>query len=354
MPPAAATPREKSAPLPRVTVFATGGTIASVPGAGPAAVPTLTAEDLVAAVPKLSEVAAVTALRFRQVPSSDLVLTDIVALAHAIERTVADGAHGVVITQGTDTLEETSFALDLLWQGDAPVVMTGAMRNPALPGADGPANLLAATLLAASPAASGIGVLVVFNDEVHLPLFVRKTHASNPATFRSAPAGPIGWIAEDRPRIALRPVARHHIHLSSVPEAAPPVALLKVVLGDDARLLPALASLGYRGLVVEATGGGHVPRRMAEALGDLTRHMPVVLTSRTGAGEVLRATYGFPGSETDLLARGLIPGGLLSGPKARLLLALLLMADAPPAAIARAFATIGSPSAEPAFRWPGP
>ncbi len=139
-----------------------------------------------------------------------------------------------------------------------------------------------------------------------------------------------------------------------MPEAIPPVALLKVALGDDGRLLPAITSVGYRGLIVEATGGGHVPGAMVEPLADLARQIPVVLTSRTGAGEVLRGTYGFPGSETDLLGRGLIHAGMLDGPKARILLALLLGSDAPRETIEAAFATIGVPGTRPAFRWPAP
>lgn len=340
--------------LPRITVYSTGGTIASIRKGDNAAAPTLTAEELVAAVPQLSGIAEVTAVPFRQVASSELTLADTIALAREIERAVADGANGVVVTQGTDTLEETSFALDLLWGGEAPVVLTGAMRNPALPSADGPANLVGAALLATSQVARGLGGLVVFNDEVHLPLFVRKTHTANPATFRSPLAGPIGWIVENRPRIALRPAVRHLIRPPAMPQAIPPVALLKVALGDDGRLLPAIATVGYRGLIVEATGGGHVPRAMVEPLADLARGIPVVLTSRTGAGEVLRATYGFPGSETDLLGRGLIHAGMLDGPKARLLLALLLGSDAPRETIEAAFAAIGVPGTRPAFRWPAP
>jgi len=335
-------------------MVSTGGTIASLRGADGGASPTLTAEAMVAAVPQLADVADVSCVQFRQVASSDLALEDIIALALEIERAVAEGADGMVVTQGTDTLEESSFALDLLWDGIAPIVLTGAMRNPALPGADGPANLVAATLLAASPVARGLGAVVVFNDEVHLPLFVRKTHTSNPATFRSPLAGPIGWIVEDRARIALRPVVRHHIQLSAMSPKIAPVALLKVALGDDGRLVPAIASLGYRGLVLEATGGGHVPRAMVDVLADLAWQMPVVLASRTGAGEGLRNTYGFVGSETDLLGRGLISAGVLDGPKARVLLMLLLSAEATPEAIAAAFASIGAPGAMSAFRWPPP
>ncbi len=334
----------------RVAVFSTGGTIASKRSADGAASPNLTSDELVAAVPQLVDVANIEAVSFRQVASSELTVSDIIGLAEGIARAVADGATGTVVTQGTNTIEETSFVLDLLWDREEPIVVTGAMRHPGLPGADGPANLLASVVVAASPLARDLGCVVVFNDEVHLPLFVRKTHTSNPATFRSPLTGPIGWVTERRVRIALRPVVRHHIAIGGVPAVVPSVGLLKVTLGDDGRVLAAFGSLGYQGLILEATGGGHVPRVMVEPLAALAKQMPVVLASRTGAGEVLRSTYGFPGSETDLLKRGLIHGGILDGPKARLLLTLLLLAGAESETVLEAFAAIGVPGSRPAFR----
>ncbi len=337
---------------PKIAIFSTGGTIASVRGDQAAASPKLTAEQLVSSVPQLAQVADIETVRFRQVASSDLTVADIIALAEAIGHAVDGGVSGAVVTQGTNTLEETSFILDLLWDREEPVVLTGAMRNPDLAGADGPANLLASAAVAASPVARGFGALVVFNDEIHLPLFVRKTHTTSPATFRSPQAGPIGWIMENRVRLALRPVVRHHISLPRAPEDVPSVALIKVTLGDDGRLLSAIGSLGYRGLIVEATGGGHVPKAYVDPLTALAARIPVVLASRSGAGEILRSTYGFPGSETDLLKRGLIHGGILDGPKARLLLTLLLVAGAKNEVITEAFAAIGVPGSRPAFRLP--
>jgi L-asparaginase len=337
---------------PKIVVFSTGGTIASTSGAAGAASPQLTADQLVAAVPRLADVADIETVRFRQVPSSDLTVVDVIALAERIGAALADGVAGAVVTQGTNTLEETSFVLDLLWDRDEPIALTGAMRNPDLPGADGPANLLAAALVATCPLTRGLGALVVFNDEVHLPAFVRKTHTTNPATFRSVQTGPIGWITENRVRIAMRPVVRHHIAIPEVPDLVPPVALVKVTLGDDGRLLSVIDSLGYQGLVVEATGAGHVPGTMVEPLTQLARSMPVVLASRTGAGELLRSTYGFPGSETDLLKRGLIHAGMLEGAKARLLLTLLLIAGASSETIFEAFAAVGTPGGQ-SFRMVG-
>lgn len=322
--------------LPRVTVFSMGGTISSVDSGGKGVEPTLTGEALVSDVPEIAGVADVSAVSFRQAASGELKVGDLAELAAEIEDRIDGGAAGAVVTQGTDTIEETSFILDLLVDREAPVVVTGAMRNPTLPGADGPANLLAAIQVAVSDVARGLGTVVVLNDEIHAARFVRKTHTSNPATFRSDPAGPLGWISEDVPRVVLRPTGRHKIALTEDARDSP-VALYHVALGDDGRLLPEIEEKGYAGLVVEAMGGGHVPSVMAETLEDLASKMPVVLASRTGGGEVLRSTYGFIGSEIDLLGRGLISAGPLDGRKARLFLTLLLRAGVAPDKIANEF-----------------
>jgi len=304
-----------------------GGTISSVDSGGKGVEPSLTGEALVSDVPEIAEVADVSAVSFRQAASGELRVEDLVELAAEISGRIDGGAAGAVVTQGTDTIEETSFCLDLLVDCEAPVVVTGAMRNPTLPGADGPANLLAAIQVAASDVARGLGTLVVLNDEIHAARFARKSHTSNPATFRSDPVGPLGWISEGVPRVVVRPTGEYKVTL---PENAQdrPVALYHVALGDDGRLLPEIEEAGYVGLVVEAMGGGHVPSLMVGTLEDLASKMPVVLASRTGGGEVLRSTYGFTGSETDLLERGLIHAGPLDGRKARLLLTLLLMSGA--------------------------
>jgi L-asparaginase len=314
--------------MPRVSVFSLGGTIASTEDAGASAggvAPHLGASELVQAVPALEQTAELETVAFRQVSSGDLTFADLAELASEISKRFDGGVDGVVITQGTDTIEETAFALDLLVRARRPVVVTGAMRNPTLAGPDGPANLLAAVQVAAAPQAAGLGAMVVLNDEIHAARFVRKSHTANPATFRSVVAGPLGWVVEGHPRIALRPTALA-LDLLPPPDVAdfPAVALLTCALGDDLRLVAELERLGYAGLVIEAFGGGHVPGRVVPGLAELAARIPVVLASRTRGGELLRETYGFPGSERDLLSRGLIPAGFLDGPKARILLSLLL------------------------------
>jgi L-asparaginase len=321
---------------PKVAVLSLGGTISSTSAGGPGVVPTLTGESLVEDVPQIAKVADVSATSFRQVASSELTVDDLAELAAEIIHRMEDGAAGVVVTQGTDTIEESAFVLDLLVDRDEPVVVTGAMRNPTLPGADGPANLLASVQVAASDVARGLGTVVVLNDEIHAARFVRKTHTQSPATFESPLAGPLGFVSEGTPRVALRPANRHHVSLPADSRDRP-VALLTGTLGDDGRLVGEVERLGYAGLVIEAMGGGHLPSVTVEPLAKLASRMPVVLASRAGGGEVLRRTYGFPGSETDLLSRGLINAGTLDGRKARLLLSLLLRSGASEVEISATF-----------------
>jgi L-asparaginase len=327
--------------LPFVSVLALGGTIAST-GSGQGVTPTLTAPQLVESVPGLEEVARIGADTFRQVPSPELTLVDLVALAREIEKRLAGGDAGVVVTQGTNTIEETSFALDLLVDSDEPVVVTGAMRNPTLAGADGPANLLAAVSTAANEHARGLGALVVFADEIHAARFVRKAHTQSISPFVSAPAGPIGWLGEGVVRIGSRPVGRRRLELGEVTEP-PAVALLTFGAGDEGRLVSAVEPAGYRGLVVEGTGGGHVTACSVAELERLAARMPVVLASRTAAGEILRRTYSFPGSEVDLAERGLIFAGPMTGARARMLLRLLLAAGASVPDVREAFEAFGAP-----------
>ena len=245
--------------LPKVSVLSLGGTISALRSGGPGVRPSLTGEALVGSVPKLSEVADVSAASVRRVPGWALTLDDLLEVAAEAKRRIDEGAAGIVVTQGTDSIEETAFALDLLVDREAPVVVTGAMRNPTLPGADGPANLLAAVQVAASEAARDIGAVVVMNDEVHAARFVRKAHTQSPAAFRSAPAGPIGWVSEGAVRIPVRPSGRR----IRTPGAAGgrDVAIVQVWPDDDGRLLRAAGDLGYDGLVVEGLGGGTFPRR---------------------------------------------------------------------------------------------
>lgn len=321
--------RHPTVPTPFVHVFALGGTIASLPGdAGAGVSPSLSVDDLLAAVPGLGEVARVGATQFLQVPSCEVTVPDLLRLVAAMRQAVDDGAAGVVITQGTDTLEETAFVLDLLWDRPEPVVLTGAMRTPDAPGADGPANLLAAVTVAADAVARDVGVLAVLDDEVHAARYVRKAHTTSTAAFVSPDAGPLGRLGEGRLHLMFRPL-RRRVALRVEPDATvAKVAVLRIGMGESDELVAALPALGYAGAVVEGVGGGHVPRALVPALVRLVEQMPVVLASRAGAGPVLSSSYGYPGGDVDLTSRGLIPAGTADAAKARLALALMLASGA--------------------------
>jgi len=153
--------------LPTVLMISLGGTITMTRDQSGGIVPTLDADDLARTVPGLGTVARIETLSPFRKPGASLTIDDLISVARLLNDGLSGGAAGAIVIQGTDTIEETAFVLDRLVAGDRPVIVTGAMRGPEAAGADGPANLLASTIVAASPSATGRGVLVVLNDEIH-------------------------------------------------------------------------------------------------------------------------------------------------------------------------------------------
>lgn len=312
-------------------------------------VPTLSAEQLIAAVPGLADSNIdVEVENFRQLPGASLKISDITALADAIRDRLAH-ADGFVVTQGTDTIEETAFVLDLLHTAAQPIVVTGAMRNPTLAGADGPANLLAAIQTAAYSQARHQGCLVVFADEIHAARRVRKTHTTSPSTFQSPNGGPLGYLVEGHPRLLNQ--LTHRMTVPAKPVDNTQVPIITITLGEDGTVVRAVADRVH-GLVIAGLGAGHVPAHLAPNLESIAENKPVVLASRTGAGSVLEDTYGFAGSERDLLSRGLISAGYLDPIKARILLHALLAADCSTATIIAAFGAAGGSRDPETWPWP--
>jgi len=300
----------------RLAVFSLGGTIAMTAQPDRTVAPALTGEQLLEAVPQIGELGLTLDVRsFRQKPGASLTYDDLFDLADAITRAVDAGASGVVVTQGTDTIEETVYFLDLRHDRRVPVVVTGAMRNPTMAGADGPANLLAALQTAAAPYTPR-RALVVFADEVHAASLVSKTHSTSVAAFASSP-GPIGHVVEGR--VTFHTSANQAPSIPGAHQRAVRTGLISATLGDDAGLLDAAAGI-LDGLVVAGFGAGHVPADWVPTLEKLAARIPVLLSTRTGAGPVLSRTYGFPGSESDLLSRGLMSAGTLTPVKAKVLL----------------------------------
>jgi L-asparaginase len=314
-----------------IRFLAFGGTIASVRRPGATEVtPTLTGAELVESLPELGEVAEIDVREFPPIASFAVTIPDMVALAHAAAEAFADGREGVVISHGTDTIEETAYALALTLPRGRPIVLTGAMRNPTLPGTDGPANLLAAFLVAASPHAAGLGPVVVLNDELHAARFVTKSHTMRVSALASPGAGPLGEVAERRVDVWWHPAWEDYLGLPESVDGVE-VELVRLGAGVSDTLLRAAVESRPAGIVVEGTGGGHVMPPLLPVLdGAIAGGIPVVLASRAASGPNLERTYRMPGSEVDLAERGVILAGALSGHKARLrlLVGLALGRDA--------------------------
>jgi L-asparaginase len=317
---------------PLVAVASLGGTIAMTSsGEGPGVRPQLAAEDLLGGLTEQLNL-QVRAATLATVPGASVGFDTLGRCYDWAAGQVAAGAAGVVVVQGTDTLEETGYFFETVWPYQEPVVFTGAMRHPGAPGADGPANLVAALTVAAAPASRARGCMLAMGDEVHLARWVRKANSSRPDAFSSAPAGPVGAVVEGAvhyfhpagirpPAIELPRAASDAAHVADVP-------LLEATLDGSGELLYAAVAAGAPGVVIAACGVGHVSEAMADAIERALPHVPVVVASRTGSGTTFRRTYGFRGSEADLVAMGVTMAGWLCPRKARILLRTLLAAGA--------------------------
>jgi len=309
------------APLPRVHILATGGTIAGaaqnstdLTGYRPG---TIGIESLIASVPELSGAAEVTGEQVCNINSDDITPALWLDLAGRANRILAlPGTDGIVVTHGTDTLEETAYFLDLTVKSDKPVVVTGAMRPATALSADGPLNLLSAVQLAGSREAKEKGVLVLLNGEINTARDTTKTSTQSTGAFRSPDFGPLGYMVDGRPQIYRLPVQNPTtgpaFNVTGI-SALPRVDIVATYPGMDAAAIDAFVQAGTEGLIVTGMGNGEYPAAIVPALANASgRGIPVVVASRTGSGI------------TTLHDSRFIAAGTLSPQKARILLMLAL------------------------------
>ncbi|MGI6704606.1 MAG: asparaginase [Clostridia bacterium] len=308
----------------KIAVVTTGGTIAMKADHTGLAKPSLSGGDLVAAIPSLRDRVAIDVSAFTNVPSSYLTMDDLIGLKSYVEKLEGDGYAGVVITHGTDTMEETAYFLDLTVRSKAAVVLTGAQRNPSLISSDGPVNLMDAILTAADDGTPEMGTVIVFASEVSAAREATKFHRTRVDTFKSLEFGPLGVVNNDRVIWYRRPVERTVYSISSADKR---VDIINSYTGADSSMIYSSMEKGADGIIIEALGAGHVPPAMMEGIKKaVEKGVPVVLTSRVPLGRLLTGTYGFEGGERHLRSLGVIFGEDLSAWKARIKLIVLLAA----------------------------
>ncbi|WP_215141513.1 asparaginase [Exiguobacterium qingdaonense] len=292
----------------------TGGTIAmSQSGAGHVAPSDVNPID--ATLPKATDIAQITTKHFSNIPSPHMTPEKMLELAQFIQQELTQATYdGIVITHGTDTLEETAYFLQITLGAPVPIVLTGAMRSSNEVGSDGEFNLITALRVAKSEVARGKGVLVVFNGEIHSAFNVTKTHTSSVDTFKSVHFGNVGMVTKDHVLIYSQPSTRQP---KMIPSITKRVAVLKVVAGMEPDLLESVAALGYDGLILEVLGQGNVPPTLLSALERLVEEIPVVIVSRCFNG-IVQDVYGYDGGGKQLKELGVIFSNGLNSQKARL------------------------------------
>jgi L-asparaginase len=312
--------------LPKVAVLSTGGTIASKqdPVKG-GYVPALSGEDLVAAVPAIKKIAQIQAEQISNIPSPDMTPEIWLRLAGRINELLArPEITGIVVTHGTDTLEETAYFLDLTTAGVKPVILVGAQRPASDPDSDGPRNLLDAVRVAIAPEAASKGVLVVMNGQINAARDVTKTNTNRVETFRGLEFGQLGVADTESVRFYRAPLRRQTFAVDSKTQLGRVDIVMSYAGADGLVIRSLLRNDAVRGLVIAGLGLGDAPSLMFDAIQDAREHgIPVVISTRVPTGRI------FPlgaskGSALTLKRIGCILADDLSPQKARILLMLAL------------------------------
>ena len=320
----------------KIAIIFNGGTISmKIDEKIKAAVPSLSAEEIMSMIPGVEEYAEIEAYTFSSMPSPHMTLETMLKLSEfTTELVEREDIDGVVITHGTDTLEETAYLLDLTVKTKKPVVVTGAMRSGSELGYDGPFNLATSICTAISDEAVGRGVLVCFNGELNSASEVTKANSMALNAFRTPNFGPIGIVDNDNV-IFYRDA--NHLEKYDVSEIKKQVALIKCVVDMDSSYIDYLIEKGCGGIVIEALGRGNVPPKMVEGIKKaIELEIPVVVVSRCFEGRVFES-YGYEGGGKQLKDLGVIFGDTLPGQKARIKLILAINSGMNIHEVARAF-----------------
>jgi L-asparaginase len=296
----------------RVRVLAAGGTIAMSGDDG--AKLALDANDLLDSVPALAGQPGLDGETVANLPSAHLTLADQLRICRAA-RDAARRGIGVVVTHGTDTLEETAMLCDVIHDAQAPIVFTGAIRAASAPGADGPANLVDALSVARSAEAEGLGVLVVFGGEIHHARCARKTDTTSLTAFSSPQTGPLGRVTEGHPSFWSRIPRNQPLDPPSLDHR---VLVVPTTAGDDGSLARAALASDPDGIVIGTLGAGHLHPDLLKLWAEASERIPVVAYCRPERGVVLNGTYGYAGSERELRESRIIPAAFLSPQAARM------------------------------------
>jgi L-asparaginase len=300
----------------RVMIITTGGTIAMRESKESGILPVDNALAIVQSIPQLTDYADISTYSFCNLPSPHITPHHMLELSKTIRAFFDSNQYdAVVLTHGTDTLEETAYFLDITVPHPQPVVVTGAMRSSNELGADGPVNLLNSVRVAVHPRAVDMGTLVVFNDEIHAARDVTKTHTSNVSTFQSPGIGPVGTI--DKKQVHMKHgILNRQVHpVSSIQDQ---IGLVKMAAGMDGALIDFLRERRVAGIVLEALGQGNVPPASVPAIRRcIADGIPVVMVSRCFNG-VVADNYAYEGAGRQLRELGVIFSNGLNGQKARI------------------------------------
>lgn len=309
--------------LKKVAVVFNGGTISmKVDPRIKAAVPTLTGEEIMAMVTQIEQFAEVESYTFSNLPGPHMTPETMLELSRYIQNILdRKDISGVVVTHGTDTLEETAYFLDLTLESNKPIVITGAMRNSSELGYDGPANLAASICTVISETACGRGVLTCFNGELNSASEVTKTNSMSLNAFSTPNFGPIGVVDDNRVIFYRNSIKSQHFDITHLITS---VDLIKCVTGMNPKIIDFCIQEGTKGLIIEGMGRGNIPPEMVTGVKKAIKlGIPVVIVSRCYQGRVLDS-YGYPGGGKDLRNLGVILGDNLPGQKARIKLILAL------------------------------